>query len=91
MAKATTPKKSNPFGRQNTPKSTPKKSKKARKQARSPPKHKKSETGKSPHKYWTYEAEVSDPDDANNREEPALGKGKRIRKPKIRGGEWFYC
>ena len=58
-------------------------------------KHKKSETGESPHKYWTYAEEASDQDDANQKE-PALGKGKRIkgkriRKPKIRDGDWFYC
>ena len=80
VAKASIPKKSNPYGRQSTPKksksgSTPKKSKKSR----SPAKHKKSETGKSPHKYWTYAEEVSDQDDANEKE-PALGKGKRINK-----------
>ena len=88
VAKASTPKKSNPYGCQSTPKksksgSTPKKS-------RSPAKHKKSETGKSPHKYWTYTEEVSDQDDANEKE-PALGKGQRIRKRKIRDGDWFYC
>lgn len=85
------PKKSNPYGHQSTPKksksgSTPKKSKKSR----SPTKHKKSETGKSPHKYWTHAEDVSDQDDANEKE-PALGKGKRIKKPKIRDGDWFYC
>ena len=30
-------------------------------------------------KYWTYAEEVSDQDDANEKE-PALGKGKRIKK-----------
>ena len=67
--------------------STPKKPKKSR----SPAKRKKSETGKSPHKYWTYAEEASeeDIDDANEKEPLALGKGKRIRKPKIRDGDWF--
>lgn len=96
VVKASIPKKSNPYGHQSTSKksksgSTSKKSKKSR----SPAKHKKSETGESPHKYWTYAEEASDQDDANQKE-PALGKGKRIkgkriRKPKIRDGDWFYC